>query len=111
MLSVSLPAHAFQETDIPVTAHSPANKAESSAVNSTDTNAANEENKLSLALPPLGDTKADNKTQIYIPGLGLFGGLPKFNFGLELLYSGSKDEPAPIQNNDLTIKGTIKHNF
>lgn len=56
-------------------------------------------------------------TEIRIPGLGKIGTLPKMDFGLELLYKAAEtskpDEPSKIddQQDDLTIKGSIKHNF
>lgn len=65
------------------------------------------------AAPP---AKAEG-TEIRIPGLGKLGTLPKMDFGLELLYGAAEtskpDEPSKIedQSEDLTIKGSIKHNF
>lgn len=56
-------------------------------------------------------------TEIRIPGLGKLGTLPKMDFGLELLYGAAEgtkaEEPSKIedQTEDLTIKGSIKHNF
>lgn len=55
-------------------------------------------------------------TEVRIPGLGKLGVLPKMDFGLELLY-GASDTPskaAPETDQtpeDLTIRGTVKHNF
>ena len=55
-------------------------------------------------------------TEIRIPGLGKLGTLPKMDFGLELLYGAAEterqQEPSKIDEpEDLTIKGSIKHNF
>lgn len=56
-------------------------------------------------------------TEIRIPGLGKLGTLPKMDFGLELLYGAAEtakpETPSKIddQSEDLTIKGSIKHNF
>lgn len=56
-------------------------------------------------------------TEIRIPGLGKLGTLPKMDFGLELLYGAAEterqQEPSKIDDpsEDLTIKGSIKHNF
>ena len=55
-------------------------------------------------------------TEIRIPGLGKLGTLPKMDFGLELLYGAAEtaqQEPSQIDepSEDLTIKGSIKHNF
>lgn len=55
-------------------------------------------------------------TEVRIPGLGKLGVLPKMDFGLELLYGAneSKQQEQPQQqqsDEDLTIRGTVKHNF
>lgn len=62
--------------------------------------------------------KKDEGTEIRIPGLGKLGTLPKMDFGLELLYGATetektREEPSKIEdgNEDLTIKGSIKHKF
>jgi hypothetical protein len=66
---------------------------------------------------PKVDSGADAGTEVRIPGLGKLGVLPKMDFGLELLYgandSSSKQlEPAEQQpTEDLTIRGSVKHNF
>jgi hypothetical protein len=71
---------------------------------------------------PLGlstDTapKADAGTEIRIPGLGKLGVLPKMDFGLELLYGAADQKPAgqpegvPDPEQDLTVRGTVKHRF
>jgi hypothetical protein len=60
-------------------------------------------------------------TEIRIPGLGRLGVLPKFDFGLELLYGVNEPkeaEPAPRQpgtplraDEDLQIRGSLKHRW
>ena len=53
-------------------------------------------------------------TEVRIPGLGKLGVLPKMDFGLELLYGANESkQPEPIEQpaEDLTIRGTVKHNF
>jgi hypothetical protein len=71
---------------------------------------------------PLGlstDTapKADAGTEIRIPGLGKLGVLPKMDFGLELLYGAADQKPVgqpegvPDPEQDLTVRGTVKHRF
>lgn len=56
-------------------------------------------------------------TEIRLPGLGTIGTLPKMDFGLELLYGAAEtpkpEEPSRIEDQpeNLTIKGSIKHNF
>ncbi len=51
-----------------------------------------------------------------IPGLGKLGVLPKMDFGLELLYGANEaKQPDAVDReppaDDLTVRGTIKHNF
>jgi hypothetical protein len=56
----------------------------------------------------------DTGTEVRIPGLGKLGVLPKMDFGLELLYGANESkQPEPIEQpaEDLTIRGTVKHNF
>lgn len=59
-------------------------------------------------------------TEVNIPGLGNLGVLPKMDFGLELLYGANENKPVEIEpqtsgsvppQEDLTIRGTMKHNF
>ena len=63
--------------------------------------------------------KPESGPEIRIPGLGKLGTLPKMDFGLELLY-GAADAKAPAaqepvtpagESDDLTIRGSVKHNF
>ncbi len=65
--------------------------------------------------PPPASGLPRTGTEIRIPGLGPVGTLPKFDFGLELLYGAgdqrgveppSKSEPSEVQ-----IRGTIKYKF
>jgi hypothetical protein len=59
----------------------------------------------------------DEGTEIRIPGLGRLGVLPKMDFGLELLYGAAEQKPAgvpeaaPTPEDDLMIRGTVKHRF
>ncbi len=62
--------------------------------------------------------KPDAGTEIRIPGLGKLGTLPKMDFGLELLYGAAEGKPAQEPENqgldsdqDLTIRGSVKHRF
>jgi hypothetical protein len=55
-------------------------------------------------------------TEVRIPGLGKLGVLPKMDFGLELLYGAAESKQQPVEgpptnNEDLTIRGTVKHRF
>jgi hypothetical protein len=57
---------------------------------------------------------SDAGTEVRIPGFGKLGVLPKMDFGLELLYGAADSKPSePIDPpaDDLTVRGTIKHNF
>ena len=66
-----------------------------------------------LSLNAPGDAKSGG-TELNIPGVGRIGNLPKLDFGLELLYGGGTagpEKPTNEQNDDVLIKGTIKHRF
>lgn len=62
---------------------------------------------------------ANEGTDVTIPGFGKLGTLPKMDFGLELLYGANDNKaaqpepsnPSTIEPEDLTIRGTMKHNF
>ena len=61
------------------------------------------------ATPALG-------TEVRIPGLGKLGNLPKMDFGLELLYGATETkqpeaQPRDETRDDLTIRGSVKHQF
>jgi hypothetical protein len=52
-------------------------------------------------------------TEIRLPGLGQIGLLPKFDFGLELLYGASepkgiREELNKSEQNDLQVRGILK---
>lgn len=59
------------------------------------------------------DGSSSTGTEVRIPGLGRLGVLPKMDFGLELLYGANevKKREQEIPGEDLTIRGTVKHNF
>ena len=72
----------------------------------------------------LGDGGAINPAEndsmnIWIPGLGVVGKMPKLDFGLEMLYgapSSNLEAPATADElkefeSDFAIKGTIKRKF
>lgn len=57
-------------------------------------------------------------TEVRIPGLGKLGVLPKMDFGLELLYGAAEAAKSPEaqqgtagDQDDLTIRGTLKHRW
>jgi hypothetical protein len=60
--------------------------------------------------------KQETGTEIRIPGLGKLGTLPKMDFGLELLYGATENkgnipDSGLDENQDLTIRGSVKHKF
>lgn len=74
------------------------------------------------AAPPVGVQDAsqarpqETGTEIRIPGLGKLGTLPKMDFGLELLYGAAETKESTPESNldenqDLTIRGSVKHKF
>jgi hypothetical protein len=66
---------------------------------------------LSLKVP---EVSLDKGTEIRIPGIGTVGVLPKLDFGLELLYGGNEPKGLPQdrgEQDDVQIRGTIKHRF
>ena len=63
-------------------------------------------------VPPV----ANGGTEIRIPGLGKLGVIPKMDFGLELLYGATDtkrkgDERTETEDQQLMIRGAIKHKF
>jgi hypothetical protein len=59
--------------------------------------------------------KPETGTEIRIPGLGKLGVLPKMDFGLELLYGAAENQaagqPEAKPEDDLTVRGSVKHRF
>ena len=67
---------------------------------------------LDLNVPDL-TTGKELGTEVRIPGIGTLGVLPKFDFGLELLY-GANEPGRPddkSQPSDVQLRATIKHRF
>ncbi len=72
-------------------------------------------------IDPTAGTSDDEGTVLSIPGIGRIGTLPKFDFGLELLYSAPEGTRLDFENkatgtvepseDDVIIRGTIKHRF
>ena len=71
---------------------------------------------LNLNIPDVSAGKSSG-TEVRIPGIGTVGVLPKLDFGLELLYGATEpkgmapEDRAHPDQNDLQIRGTIKHRF
>ena len=57
--------------------------------------------------------------EVRIPGLGKLGVLPKFDFGLELLYGVNENKSIEVErqrqpmtsDDDMQIRGSLKHRF
>ncbi|HRN84152.1 MAG TPA: hypothetical protein PK857_04965 [Hyphomicrobium sp.] len=78
-----------------------------------DAKAAPSEPGLDFSAPTATGESSSVGTEVRIPGLGRLGVLPKMDFGLELLYGANevKKREQDIPGEDLTIRGTVKHNF
>jgi hypothetical protein len=70
---------------------------------------------MALGDPAAASSKSLEGTEVKIPGIGTVGTLPKLDFGLELLYGANGEGSAPEKtaptNEDVLIKGTLKHRF
>jgi len=101
-------ASAFTETKIQPPAGQPAPEAPAANLN-VETN----DGSTGLMLTTPGD--GSGETELNIPGVGTIGKIPKFDFGLELLYgNGAEETPgAEVENqqDDVLIKGKIRHRF
>ena len=101
--------HAFQEEQLGSAQSAPAKKAPEAVapyatLTDSDTSAA------------ANSATKGGGTELSIPGLGTVGVIPKMDFGLELLYGSEgqrqrEQEPLIDENEDLRIRGTIKHRF
>ncbi len=76
------------------------------------------QNGVQLEMRAPENTSGPKGTEVFIPGLGSLGVLPRMDFGLELLYgaaespkASAQDETTIVGDDDLTIKGRIKHRF
>jgi hypothetical protein len=101
-------AYAFTETKVPP----PAGQSAPVEAPNLQLDKADEGVGLSLTTPG-EDTSGE--TELTIPGVGSIGKLPKLDFGLELLYGGGSTEgvegPGEDKNDDVLIKGKIRHRF
>ncbi len=57
--------------------------------------------------------ESQKDTGLSFPGMGLINILPKLDFGLELMYGASPEEPVEdaSPHDDVTIRGTVKKRF
>jgi hypothetical protein len=71
--------------------------------------------------PPPSSPSSSSGPEIRIPGFGRLGLLPKLDLGLELLYGASESDrkpsaversaPTDTDDENLRIRGTLKHRF
>jgi len=79
---------------------------------------------LQLIDPNASGSSDSGGTPLSLPGIGYIGTLPKLDFGLELLYSApdadrfemnemppSTETPSKANEDDVIIRGTLKHRF
>ena len=70
-----------------------------------------------FSAPNAADAGKASGAEVRIPGLGKLGNLPNMDFGLELLYGVAEPKQVlPVQredqrDDDLTIRGTVRHKF
>lgn len=105
-------ARAFTETAVTPPAKQPAANAQTAPAIAPKLEVQQPADGKGIALTTPGD--ANSGTEVKIPGIGTLGKLPKLDFGLELLYGGSNDpamEKHDDNNDDVQIKGSIKHRF
>lgn len=114
-IAASGDARAFTETQAPPAAVAPADAKQEKPAAPLQLQKPDQGNGLALTTP--SDAESGG-TEVKIPGIGTVGVLPKLDFGLELLYGAAGDEKQPsdksIENKtdeDMLIKGTIKHRF
>jgi hypothetical protein len=106
---VSHDARAFTETKVP-----PAQPQATQPAQQLQLQKPEAGDGLSLVKP--GDQNSGG-TELSIPGVGTLGTVPKLDFGLDLLYGAGSDPAQPERpqegagNQDVTIKGTIRHRF
>ena len=111
--SLSIPANAFQETQI-----APDTSRVGDAPEKATSGAAKNDSAAELTTPST-DAKSSDGTEISIPGLGTIGKLPKLDFGLELLYGADEDRQAASTapkdeiepDSEIMVRGTVKHRF
>lgn len=114
-------AHAFTETPVQGTGQQapavPAQPGGGTTAPGVNAGAAPGKNgvELSLTDPSAAAGKSSEGTEVKIPGIGTVGTLPKLDFGLELLYGANSEGPIPEKptpgNDDVLIRGTLKHRF
>lgn len=108
-LCSTVASHAFTETKVPPPAaqSTPKSEVPNLLLEKTD-----ETPGLSLSTPSDGNSGG---TELSIPGVGSIGKLPKLDFGLELLYGDDSSQGAGTvveeKNDDVLIKGKIRHRF
>jgi hypothetical protein len=110
------PALAFQEQQAGGSAPAVANPTPGIVVDYSNNRGPSEAGaELEFRAPP---KDSGGGAELVIPGIGSLGVLPKLDFGLELLYGANEapeqaTEPSdiPVIDDDLTIRGIVKHRF
>lgn len=73
--------------------------------------------RLSLDSGDEASARSGKGTEVRIPGLGRLGVIPKLDFGLELLHGAAnenerlRDDQKKSGDDDVTIRGSIRHRF
>lgn len=63
---------------------------------------------------PEAEPEAETGPTLSLPGIGTIGTLPKFDFGLELLYDEDQSKSViddEATDSDIRIRGSVKHKF
>jgi len=104
--AIAGPALAFQET----TTGAPSGAAAAAVPEEPPANPVTPPKGLNFKVP---EVSIPTGTEIRIPGIGTVGVLPKLDFGLELLYGANEPKLPPdrTDQDDVQIRGTIKHRF
>ncbi len=104
-------AYAFQESEVAVTAPERSTDGQGLALKQN----LSAKQKGAAALADVHNNSNYKKKQgrtLYIPGFGTIGTLPQLDFGLELLYQDEELRASErAKDDDLAIKGRIKHKF
>lgn len=109
-------ALAFTETPIQQSGQQAAPLAPAAPAATGQPPATSQSGGASLSLnDPMATSGKSEGTEVKIPGIGTVGTLPKLDFGLELLYGANGEGPAPEKplpnNDDVVVRGTLKHRF
>ena len=121
LIAASSGAWAFSEVDTAPSVPGIAVSEAPSELNASEGTQVEERLPALQLIDPTAASAEGEGTVLSIPGIGRIGTLPKFDFGLELLYGAPdgtrldfEDRPATTgepSDDDVIIRGTIKHRF